>query len=179
MKTVLKQCSKCGIWGTPDDYNKNAAKKDGLQSQCKACTRERYENNREHILARRRERYERNREHELARDREYKERNREHILARKREHYEHNREQILAYQLEYRERNREHLRAKQREHRERNRELTRTFATRNGTPWTPEEDQQLLTLAETRTQYQIAVQLGRTQGSVKSRLEHLRTQGAA
>lgn len=194
MKTVLKRCSKCGIWGTLDDYSKDATKKGGLRSRCKACVREYYERNREQIRAYRRERYERNSEHERAYQREHRERNREQVLAYQREYRENNREQIRARnreryernleherarRREYHARNREQLRAREREHARRNRDLTRTLATRNNAPWTPEEDQQLLTLTETHTYYQIAVQLGRTQDSVNKRLRRLRAQGAA
>lgn len=78
--------------------------------------------NRERINRQRRERYAENREHVLEQNRAWAKRNAEHISARRKVWYAENYDRIRQGQKEYRERNREKLAAKNRAWYQKNRE---------------------------------------------------------
>lgn len=60
----MKICRKCGIEKSVANFNKNSARSDGLQSQCRECTK-----------ANARSHYERNKTYYLSRNREYRKAN--------------------------------------------------------------------------------------------------------
>ena len=47
---LVKLCSACKIEKDILEFSKNSFRKDGYQQLCKACQKEYYENNKEHIL---------------------------------------------------------------------------------------------------------------------------------
>ena len=113
-----KRCSGCGEVKGVEAFSRDSARKDGLQTQCKACKRRYYEENREAVLDQHRRYYEENREAELENKRRYYEENREAIRELNRRRYEENRD------------------------------MTQETATRNGEPYTPAEDAHILTSDE-------------------------------
>ena len=182
-----KRCSGCGEVKGVEAFSRDSARKDGLQTQCKACKRRYYEENREAVLDQHRRYYEENREAELENKRRYYEENREAIrelnrrryeenreavLERQRRYNTENREAVLEYQRRYREENREAIRELNRRRYEENRDMTQETATRNGEPYTPAEDAHILTSDEPIAV--IAVELGRTLNSVRDRRRKLR-----
>ena len=188
---MSKTCTKCGETKSLDDFHRDKTKAGGRKSNCKECERERkrrfYEENREKVLERKRRFYEENREKVLERDRRYREENREKVLERKRRFYEENRDKMLDYKRRYREENRDKTLDYQRRYYEENRDIidqgrkiryaqkTRTsnlLASKKGAPYSPEED--ALILADNgMTDYQKAIELGRTYYSVEKRKQRL------
>ena len=47
---LVKKCSKCGIISLKSNFHENKNMKDGLQSQCKLCTRKYYIDNHNRII---------------------------------------------------------------------------------------------------------------------------------
>lgn len=183
---TTKTCTKCGETKTVDQFSKDRTKRDGRRPSCKTCTaaqrRAHYEANREQINARQRAYNEANREEISARKRAYRAGHREKISAQKRAYYESNREEISARNRAYNEANRDKINARNRTHRalvgnpsvERYQEVTARYATRNGEPWTPEEDRYILTGPGTLMDK--ALQLSRTYEAVAHRSTTLRRQ---
>ena len=58
----LKKCSNCGELKPFSEFSKDKCSKDGLQSNCKKCRKEYYENNKEKILKQKKDYYENNKE---------------------------------------------------------------------------------------------------------------------
>ena len=71
----LKKCSKCGEWKPFSEFHKNKNTKDGLRSQCKICSKEYYENNKDQIKEKNKKYYENNKEKLLEQQKEYYENN--------------------------------------------------------------------------------------------------------
>jgi hypothetical protein len=94
-----KECSKCGKVKPLEGFNKDRSTKDGYESACKGCERER--------------------------GRRYREANREAIRERKRRYRKANLEAHREYARRWREANRETERARGRRYREANPELER------------------------------------------------------
>ena len=187
-----KRCPGCGEVKAVEAFSRNKSKKDGLKSWCKACDRRyhvenreakrdydrRYRGgNREAIAERYRHYREENREAILESERRYREENREARRDYSRRYHEENREVILDGQRRYREENREVILERHRRYYEENRDMTRESATRTGEPYTPAEDAHILTSDEPVAV--IAVELGRTMGSVSQRRRLLRKKAAA
>ena len=89
----MKKCSNCGELKPFSEFSKDKRSKDGLQSNCKKCMKEYYENNKEKILEQRKEYRENNKE----KIKEYYENNKEKILKQKKDYYENNKEQKKEY----------------------------------------------------------------------------------
>ena len=92
----MKTCKKCKVSKDPSGFNKDKAKKDGLESSCKACKAEYYQENREELAAKKAK---------------YKKENREAEAARNAEWYQDNREEQAAYHAEWRQENPDKCRA--------------------------------------------------------------------
>ena len=152
-----KRCCTCGEVKGTEAFYRDKSMKDGLTSRCKACNRRHYEENREAILERHRRHYEENREAIAESHRRYREENREARQEYSRRYYEENREAVLE---------------RKRRRKEEMRDMTREAATRNGEPYTPAEDAYILTSDEPIAV--IAVELGRTMGSINGRRRKLR-----
>jgi len=58
----LKKCSNCGELKSFSEFHKDKRSNDGLQSKCKKCRKEYYENNKEKILKQKKDYYENNKE---------------------------------------------------------------------------------------------------------------------
>jgi hypothetical protein len=71
--------------------------------------------------------------------------------------------------------NREYLLWQSAENRRKAQELSRKGASRNGLPWTPEDDS--LVMSQEFTDLEISDLLGRTYGAVRARRQRLRKQG--
>ena len=68
---LLKKCSKCGEWKPISEFYKDKRSNDGLQSKCKKCRKDYYENNKEKI----KEYYENNKEKIKEQQKEYNKNN--------------------------------------------------------------------------------------------------------
>lgn len=177
---TTKTCTKCDETKPLDDYSRDRRSPDGRVSECKTCKnaqkRAYREANREKINARDRAYREVNREKIATKARAYYKANREQIASQKCAYYEANREQISAQQRAYHAENREQVNARSRAYTRKLIEETRATATRNGEPWTPEEDHYLTTTTDTAAE--AAFNLGRTIVSVWYRREKLRKAAA-
>ena len=182
-----KRCCTCREAKGVEAFSRNRSSKDGLQPRCKACARRHYKENREAILERKRLYREENREAIREYHRRYREENREAVLERQRRHYKENRESVAESTRRYRAENREAIAEYHRRYREEHREaiaedkrryhaeirdITREAATRTGEPYTPAEDAHILTSDDPAAV--IAVELGRTLGSIHHRRCELR-----
>lgn len=77
-------CNKCKIEKNKSDFHTKKSTKDGLQYQCKQCTKEYYINNKEQFLKQKKQ---------------YSINNKEKIKEKSKEYYINNKEQIKEYQL--------------------------------------------------------------------------------
>ena len=84
----LKKCSICGELKPFSEFSKNKRSKDGLQSQCKICRKEYYENNKEKILE-----YQK----------EYRENNKEQLKEYHKKYYKNNKDRIKKYREDNKE----------------------------------------------------------------------------
>lgn len=171
---TTKTCTKCGETKSADQFYKNRTRKNGVKPRCKTCSdaqhRAYYETNRDKINARRRA---------------YREENRDKINAQSRAYGKAHREEQSAYSRAYRERNRAKINDSQRARyalvgnpsTKRSQEVTARYATRTREPWTPEEDQYIITGPGTYADK--ALQLSRTYNAVDNRAAKLRRQDNA
>ena len=159
---MSKTCTKCGAVKPLDDFYRNKGKADGRNPHCKECEREYH--------------------------RRYREGNREKVQERGRRWREENRDNRLEYERRYREENLDERREYGRRYYKENRDIlkqgskmryaqkTRTsnlLASKKGAPYSPGED--ALILADNgMTDYQKAIELGRTHASVVARKHNLR-----
>lgn len=175
-----------------DDFHRDKGKADGRSPHCKDCKREytrryyeedrdkwleyarRYrEDNRDKALDRQRRYYEENRDKELERQRRYREENRDRVRERGRRHHEENRDERREYLRRYREENRGILNQEEKIRRAQYTRTSNLLASKKGAPYSPEED--ALILADNgMTDYQKAIELGRTYRSVEARKQRLR-----
>ena len=143
---MSKTCTKCGETKSLDGFHRNKEGVDGRHSRCKECRRER--------------------------KRRYYEENRDKVLESQCSYREENRDKTLDYQRRYREENRDII---DQGKKSRYAQYTRTsslLASRKGAPYSPEED--ALILADNgMTDYQKAIELGRTYYSVRIRKRRL------
>lgn len=160
-----KRCTKCGETKTSEEFWRDRTRSDGLGRQCKKCRR-----------AYQRAYNEAHREERRAYNRAYDEAHREEISAYRRAYhrayYEANQEEISARTRAYREAHKEERNVQIRKRQTEARKASREVATRNGEPWTAAEDRVALT--SEGTELEIAIELGRTIDSVRSRRVRLR-----
>ena len=173
-----KACTKCGEVKPLDGFHRDKNKKDGRKYECKECMRERnrrwHEENRDKERERLRRYREENRDKERERHRRWREENRDKKREYHRRYREENRDKVLERSRRYREENREYARARARNAMRDYQRSSEAFIDKpKWSPWTPEEDAFLLA-NDGRTYYQKAIELGRTHGSVSSRLRYLR-----
>ncbi len=112
----MKTCTKCGKTKPRDMFSKNAASKDGLQSNCKACSAERY-----------RRWHEQNADAKREYSRLYCEANAEAMREYNRRWREQNPEKERERHRRWREQNAEKAREKDRRWREANAEAARAY----------------------------------------------------
>lgn len=96
-----KICKSCSESLSLEMFSKNKSTKDGLQSVCKECQKQYYEENRERIKARNRKRDEGRREEKSIEFKMYYEENKEDFKER----YDKNKERILEYGKKWRKEN--------------------------------------------------------------------------
>jgi hypothetical protein len=101
----MKKCNKCGEVKNLGEFNKDKNKKDGLKSQCKACQKAYYEDNKEKINKRMKAYREDNKEKNKAR---YED-NKEKYAEKKKAYYETNKDK-------YNERSKAYHESKRNEH---------------------------------------------------------------
>ena len=102
----MKKCSKCGEVKSLGEFNKDKNKKDGLRSQCKACTKAYREDNKEKKKAY----YEANKEKYAEKNKGRYEDNKEKYAEKKKAYYEDNKEEYIERQKAYNEAKRnEHI----------------------------------------------------------------------
>ena len=82
LKQGLKKCSKCGIVKSIDEFDKNKRAKDGLQTNCKECRKQYYEENKDKI-------------------KQYYEENKDKIAEQQKQYYEENKDKLLEQQKQY------------------------------------------------------------------------------
>ena len=174
---MSKTCTKCGETKPLDDFHRDKTRSGGRRSDCKECRREYSRRYREENRDERREydrRYrEENRDELRERARRYREENRDKRLGDQRRYYEENRDELREYKRRYYEENRDILNQGQKVRHAQNTRTSSLLASRKGAPYSPEED--ALILADNgMTDYQKAIELGRTYQSVKIRKQHLR-----
>lgn len=73
----MKKCSVCKIEKSKDEFSKDKTTKDSLQCKCKQCTKEWYNNNKEHKKEYSKEWYNTNKEYKKKQQKEYYENNKE------------------------------------------------------------------------------------------------------
>ena len=110
----MKKCSKCGEVKSLGEFNKDKNKKDGLRSQCKACTKAYSEDNKE----KKKEYRDRNKQRAKEYSALYRKNNKENLLEKKREYYHKNKEKIN----EYNEKNKSIINKRKKAYRENNRD---------------------------------------------------------
>ena len=115
----MKKCTKCSEEKSLEEFYK---RKDGLDSQCKACKKQYREANREKIAERDKRYREANREKIAERTKRHREANREKIAEYQKQYHQANREKIEEYKKQYYEENREKFLERQKQYYEANRE---------------------------------------------------------
>lgn len=162
---TTKICTKCKEEKPLEGFYRNKSGKDKLHSQCREC-----------MSKYARKRREENREQYRERDRKYREEHREKRRDYRRKDYEENREQYKERNRKYREKCGEALKHQLRQRASERQRLSSALASKTGR-WSEEETQSLVQLRETHTMYQCSIELGRSYGSVNSRIKALRKQG--
>lgn len=142
---MTKNCTKCGLEKAKADFFKKSGAKDGLQSRCKACSRKYVlenkdairergrvwrEANKELLRRQHKEKYERNKEAILARTTAYCRDNKEYYKEKNRVRYQDKREEIRERHNSDYVKNRERVLKRQKARREANPELFRERAKR-------------------------------------------------
>jgi len=102
-----KRCSKCKETKSVTEFSKDRCQKDGLQSKCKSCGRQYYQENREKKLEYVKQYYQENRGRILKKVKQYRQENKEKIREYKKQYYHENRERILEYSRQLYQENRE------------------------------------------------------------------------
>ena len=145
-----KRCTKCGETKTSEEFWRDRTRSDGLGRQCKECRRA----------------------YQRAYNEAHREERRAYNRAYHRAYYEANQEEISARTRAYREAHKEERNAQICKRQTEARKASREVATRNGEPWTAAEDRVAIT--SEGTELEIAIELGRTIDSVRSRRVLLR-----
>ena len=113
-----KKCGKCGEVKSVDEFSKSASKKDGKQSQCKACVKAHYQSNREKICEQGKAYRQANKEKRSERGKAYRQANKEKIAERNKAYRQANKEKIAeqkkAYQSQLRVKARRNKRHRER-----------------------------------------------------------------
>lgn len=102
-----KVCSCCNTEKSVTEFNKKSSAKNGLQSRCKMCASNHYNNNRTEILAQSKEYYEKNKDRKAEYGKKYREETKAERDIWQKEYYEANKSAIALYQKEYWEANRD------------------------------------------------------------------------
>jgi len=107
-----KVCSKCKEEKPLEAFNKNRSNRDGLQSQCKVCGKQYYQESREKRLEYAKQHHQENREKRLEYAKQY---------------YQDNREQQLEYKKQWRQSNIEYMKQWRQENREQQLEYKKQY----------------------------------------------------
>ena len=102
---LVKKCTKCGkiLPTLPVNFYRQKGGKYGLKAICKACQKEYYQQNKEHITKH---------------NREYKKQNKEQITKHNKEYYQQNKKRRAEYNKEYRKQNKEQIAKHKKDYRE-------------------------------------------------------------
>jgi len=113
LKDMKKTCTKCGKEKQFDEFCKDRSKEFGLYGQCKSChnlcQKQRYQNNKEKIIAYQKQYQKNNKEKIKVRKKQYYQNNKEKDATQKKQYYHENREKILAYHRQYQKNNRKEI----------------------------------------------------------------------
>lgn len=105
----MKQCNKCKIIRSADEFSRDARSKDRLQSRCKGCQREYRQANADRIAVHAAEYYKDNADRIKKQSREYQIANIDRVTKYRAEYYKANKDKILNYQKEYQQANIERI----------------------------------------------------------------------
>ena len=106
---MVKVCIKCKVKKPFDEFHKNKNKKYGLQPQCKSCSKEYKQANKEIIKEYNKEYREANKEYYKEYGKEYHQANKEKLEEYKKEYYQANKENIKERVKEYHQANKERI----------------------------------------------------------------------
>lgn len=116
MEKLTKICSKCNTEKELSQFNKDKRRKDGLNSNCRTCTKEYsnsvrhkyketylkyYANNKEKLSNQKKERYKRDADIVKAQVKNYRDNNKDKLLERNRRYRSNNKEKVALKQKEY------------------------------------------------------------------------------
>ena len=96
-----KRCSKCKETKSVTEFSKDRCQKDGLQSKCKSCGRQYYQENREKKLEYVKQYYQENRGRILKKVKQYRQENKEKIREYKKQYRQENRDYYLECSRRY------------------------------------------------------------------------------
>ena len=132
----------------------------GTKKRCPPCKKERQCRYRQ-----------KNRDKLTERQRRYRQENREKDAEQQRRYQQENRDKIAEYQRRYRQENRDYLTARDSKREAAKNRASKYLATNNRKPWTPQEVAKMHRLRrQGLTNYEIAVELGRTHRAVRARI---------
>ncbi len=118
-----KKCSKCGVVKGVGEFGKNSSNKtDGLNSWCKGCFKEYYQNNKERVAEHKKEYYQNNKERVAEWGKEYYQNNKERVAEREKKYRKNNKKKVAEYQKEYNQNNKEKIAERRKIYRRNNKE---------------------------------------------------------
>jgi hypothetical protein len=112
----MKKCFRCKEEKSFEFFCKNKRIGDGYSQQCKECSKEYHNKNRDLILERQKEYYNENKDIVKERQKEYRDDNKEIIKELGKEYYRKNREEISIKKSKYRDDNKESIKIQKREY---------------------------------------------------------------
>jgi hypothetical protein len=125
----MKICTRCKIEKNESEFPKNKYGVNGLNSLCKQCKKEYYENNKNKILNQKKDYHKENRDKILLSKKEYQINNKELLSEKKHRNYVENKDLILEKSKKYYDENKHRLKEKRKEsgikYREKNKEIIR------------------------------------------------------
>ncbi len=126
----MKKCSKCKVVLPYENFHKKKSTKDGYNSMCKDCRKEKdveyYQNNKEKIIKRNKE-YRKHNKGYIETNRKYREENREFVLSLKREWSKS--EKGVEHKKKYYQKNKEIIKESVKKNREKNKEYYQEYFT--------------------------------------------------
>ena len=103
-------------------FSKDSKKKDGLQSVCKNCKKEYYQDNKEQIKEKKKEYRQNNKEQIKEKKKEYNKEYRQNNKEQIKEYYQDNKKHIKEQHKEYYQYNKKHIKERKKEYRQENKE---------------------------------------------------------
>lgn len=119
---VIKVCTKCKriLVANEINFRKDKRSKSGLQSKCKICGRQYYQDNKEKIKEKAKQYYQDNKEERKEYKKQYYNENKEEILEKCKQYREEHKEEKKEYNKEYYQDNKEEIANYQKQYRENN-----------------------------------------------------------